>query len=169
MTGIRPVQSYERALLTVMFTDVVGSTRLAAEKGDQQWQELLQKHHDLARNEFRRHGGTEVKSTGDRFLATFVGPTPAIKCAIAIRDRLANLGLPIRGGIHTGECNSRAGDLSGLAVHLASRLLTYAGQGDVVVSRTVKDLLVGSDFKFEDRGETALRDIPGVWQIYAVK
>jgi class 3 adenylate cyclase len=169
VTGVRPVQSYERALLTVLFTDIVGSTQLAAEKGDQLWKELLQKHHDIARNEFHRHGGTEVKSTGDGFLATFVSPTPAISCATAIRDRLASLGVPIRAGIHTGECNIRAGDLSGLAVHLASRLLTHAGQGEVVVSRTVKDLLVGSEFKFDDRGETALRDIPGLWHIYSVR
>jgi class 3 adenylate cyclase len=169
VTGVRPVQPYERVLLTVLFTDIVGSTRLAAEKGDRQWKELLQKHHDVARNEFRRHGGTEVKSTGDGFLSSFVGPTPAINCAAAMRDRMASLGIPIRAGIHTGECDIRAGDLSGLAVHLASRLLTHAGEGDVVVSRTVKDLLVGSEFKFDDRGRTALRDIPGVWQIYAIR
>ena len=169
VTGVRPVQAYERALLTVLFTDVVGSTKLAAEKGDQQWKELLQRHNDIARNEFRKHAGTEVKSTGDGFLASFLGPTPAINCATAIRARLAGLGIPIRAGIHTGECDMRAGDLSGLAVHLASRLLGHAGEGDVIVSRTVRDLLVGSEFRFEDRGETALRDIPGLWQIYAVQ
>jgi class 3 adenylate cyclase len=169
VTGVRPVQSYERALLTVLFTDIVGSTRLAAEKGDQGWNELLQKHNDIARSEFRRHGGTEVKSTGDGFLASFLGPTPAINCATAIRGRAASLGMPIRAGIHTGECNTRAGDLSGLAVHLASRLLGHAGTGDVIVSRTVRDLLVGSEFRFEDRGEIALRDIPGLWQIYAIQ
>jgi class 3 adenylate cyclase len=169
VTGVRPVQSHERALLTLLFTDIVGSTRLAAEKGDQQWKELLQKHHDVARNEFRRYGGTEVKSTGDGFLASFVSPTPAINCAIAFRARMASLSIPIRASIHTGECDIRAGDLSGLAVHLASRLLTHAGPSDIVVSRTVKDLLVGSEFKFDDRGETALRDIPGFWQLYAIK
>jgi len=168
VTGVRPVQSNEQVLLTLLFTDIVGSTRLAAERGDQQWKELLQKHHDVARNEFRRYGGTEVKSTGDGFLASFIRPTPAINCAIAMRARMASLGTPIRASIHTGECNIRAGDLSGLAVHLASRLLTHAGQADIVVSRTVKDLLVGSEFKFDDRGETALKDIPGLWQIYAV-
>jgi pimeloyl-ACP methyl ester carboxylesterase len=168
VTGVRPVQSHERVLLTVLFTDIVGSTRLAAEKGDRQWKDLLQKHDDVARSEFRRHGGTEVKSTGDGFLASFLGPTPAINCATAIRDRMATLNVPIRAGIHTGECSIRAGDLSGLAVHLASRLLNHAGQGEVVISRTVRDLLVGSEFKFDDRGQTALRDIPGIWQIYAV-
>jgi class 3 adenylate cyclase len=111
----------------------------------------------------------EIKSMGDGFLASFMGPTPAINCAITIQSRTADLGIPIRASIHTGECTMQAGDLSGLAVHLASRLLAYAGPGDVVVSRTVKDLLVGSDFKFADRGETALRDIPGLWQIYAVR
>ena len=168
VTGVRPAQSYERALLTVLFTDIVGSTRLAAEKGDQHWKELLQKHNDMVRAEFRRHGGTEVKSTGDGFLASFLGPTPAISCATAIRDRLSGLGISIRASIHTGECNVRSGDLSGLAVHIASRLLTHAGKGDVLVSRTVKDLLVGSEFNFDERGEIPLRDIPGLWQIYAV-
>jgi len=168
VTGVRPAQSYERALLTVLFTDIVGSTRLAVEKGDRQWKELLQKHHDAARHEFHRHGGTEVKSTGDGFLATFVSPTPAINCATAMRARLAKIGLPIRAAIHTGECDIRAGDLSGLAIHLASRLLAEAGQGDVLVSRTIKDLLVGSAFVFDDRGEVGLRDIPGRWQIFAV-
>jgi class 3 adenylate cyclase len=168
VTGVRPVQSYERVLLTVLFTDIVGSTRLAAEKGDRQWKDLLQKHDDVARSEFRRHGGTEVKSTGDGFLVSFIGPTPAIRCAIAIRDRMETLGVPIRSSIHTGECDIHAGDLSGLAVHLASRLLAHSAQRDIVVSRTVKDLLVGSEFKFDDRGEIALKDIPGLWQIYAV-
>jgi len=168
LTGVRPTQSYERALLTVLFTDIVGSTRLAAETGDQRWKDLLQKHHNGTRNEFRRYGGTEVKSTGDGFLASFVSPTPAINCATAIRGRMAGLGIPIRASIHTGECNIRAGDLSGLTVHLASRLLSHAGPSDILVSRTVKDLLVGSEFKFNDRGETELRDIPGLWQIYAI-
>jgi pimeloyl-ACP methyl ester carboxylesterase len=168
VTGVRPSETSERALLTVLFTDIVGSTRLAAERGDRQWKELLQRHHDVARHEFRKFGGTEVKPTGDGFLATFVSPTPAINCATAIRAGMANLSLPIRASIHTGECDIRAGDLSGLAVHLASRLLAHAGQGDIVVSRTVKDLLVGSGFKFDDRGETALRDIPGLWNIYAI-
>jgi pimeloyl-ACP methyl ester carboxylesterase len=167
VTGARPNQSYERALLTVLFTDIVGSTRLAAEKGDHRWKELLQKHHDTARSEFRRHGGTEVKATGDGFLASFLGPTPAIRCATAMRGLLASLDLPIRAAIHVGECNVRAGDLSGIAVHLASRLLAYANEGDIIVSRTVKDLLVGSEFRFDDKGEVELRDIPGHWQIYS--
>lgn len=169
VTGVRPVQSYERALLTVLFTDIVGSTRLAADLGDQQWKELLQRHQDIARAEFRRHGGTEVKSTGDGFLASFVSPTPAIKCATAIRAATNSIDMRIRASIHTGECNTRAGDLSGIAVHLASRLLAHAGEGEVVVSRTVKDLVVGSEFKFDDKGETELRDIPGLWTIYAVR
>jgi class 3 adenylate cyclase len=168
VTGVRPVQPNDRVLLTLLFTDIVGSTRLAAEKGDQQWRDLLQKHDDVARNEIRRHEGTEVKSTGDGFLASFKGPTPAINCATAIRDRMTALHLPIRAGIHTGECSIRGGDLSGLAVHLASRLLDHAGQGEVIISRTVKDLLVGSEFRFDDRGQTALRDIPDPWRIFAV-
>jgi class 3 adenylate cyclase len=168
VTGVRPTPSYERALLTVLFTDIVGSTRIAAENGDQRWKELLQKHHDVARNEFRQHGGTEVKSTGDGFLASFVSPTPAINCATAIRARMANLNIPIRASIHVGECNVRAGDLSGLAVHLAARMLAYARAADIIVSRTVKDLLVGSEFSFDDRGEVTLADIPGVWRLFAI-
>ena len=138
VTGVHPTRSYERALVTVLFTDIVGSTRLAAEKGDQQWKELLQKHNDLVRNEIRRHGGTEVKSTGDGFLASFTGPTLAIRCAAAIRAATKSLGISIRASIHTGECNVSGGDISGLAVHLASRLLSHADAEEVVVSRTVK-------------------------------
>ena len=161
VTGARPNQSYERALLTVLFTDIVGSTRLAAEKGDHRWKELLQKHHDIARSEIRRHGGTEVNATGDGFLASFLGPTPAISCATTMRGLLASLDLPIRAAIHVGECNVRAGDLSGIRSTsgiAASRV--YANEGDIIVSRTVKDLLVGSEFRFDDKGEVELRDIP---------
>jgi pimeloyl-ACP methyl ester carboxylesterase len=168
VTGVRPSQPYERALLTVLFTDIVGSTQIAAAKGDREWKELLQKHDDLCRSAFRQHDGEEIKSTGDGFLATFRGPTPAIRCAAAARAALGELGLSIRAAIHTGECNVRARDVSGLAVHLASRLLGHADAGDIIVSRTVKDLLVGTDIRFADKGEVELRDIPGRWQIYAI-
>lgn len=168
VTGTRTEQPPERALLTVLFTDIVDSTRLAAERGDRLWQDLLQKHHDVARSLFRSHGGTEIKSTGDGFLATFLGPTPAITCAKALHERLGRIGLPIRAGIHIGECNVRDGDVSGLAVHLASRLQSLASQGEIIVSRTVKDLLVGSQFQFNDKGTVPLKGIPGEWQIFSV-
>ena len=169
LTGVRPPPSSERVLLTVLFTDIVGSTSIATEVGDHRWKELLQRHDDGVRRELRRHEGTEVKTTGDGFLAAFDGPTRAIQCAIAIQDRMAGVDLKIRAGVHTGECERRGEDLSGIAVHLASRLLDHAQPGDVVVSRTVKDLVVGSGITFEERGEATLRDIPGTWQLFSVE
>jgi class 3 adenylate cyclase len=169
LTGIRPPPASERVLLTVLFTDIVGSTSIVTDMGDHRWKELLQRHDDDVRRELRRHDGTEVKTTGDGFLAAFDGPTRAIHCAIAIQDRMAELDLKIRSGVHTGECERRGEDLSGIAVHLASRLLDHAQPGDVVVSRTVKDLVVGSGITFEERGEVTLRDVPGTWPLFSVK
>ncbi len=167
LTGIRPRPASERLLLTVLFTDIVGSTSIAAELGDRRWQALLHRHDEAVRAELSRYDGTEVKTMGDGFLATFPGPSKAIGCACAIRDRAARLGLGVRAALHTGECERRGNDLSGIAVHLASRLLDHAGAGDVLASGTVKDLVVGSGVAFEARGETNLRDVPGSWQIYA--
>jgi len=156
----------ERVLLTVLFTDIVGSTSVAASMGDQKWRDLLQRHDDEIRIELRRSEGTEIKTTGDGFLAAFQRPTRAIHCATAICDRMAKLGLRVRAAIHIGECEKRGDDLSGIAIHLASRLLEYARAGEIIASRTVKDLVVGSGFAFEERGETKLRDVPGSWQIF---
>lgn len=167
LTGVRPSQASERVLLTVLFTDIVGSTALASELGDRRWKELLQRHDDEVRLELRRYEGTEVKTTGDGFLAAFDGPTKAIQCAAAIRERMAGLDLEIRAGVHTGECEKRGADLSGIAVHLASRLLDQAQPGEVLASRTVKDLVVGSGVAFEERGEVALKDVPGTWEIFS--
>jgi class 3 adenylate cyclase len=169
LTGIRPPPVSERVLLTILFTDIVGSTSIATEVGDQRWKELLQRHDDAVRQELRRHEGEEIKTTGDGFLAAFDGPTRAIQCAIAIQDRMAGVGLKIRASVHTGECERRGKDLSGIAVHLASRLLDHTQPGDVVVSQTVKDLVVGSGIAFERRGEAKLRDVPGTWQLFSVK
>ena len=169
LTGVRPPPTSERVLLTVLFTDIVGSTSLATEMGDRGWKELLQRHDDVVRAELRRFQGTEIKATGDGFLASFQGPTRAIQCSTAIRDHAAALGLRLRAALHTGECERRGKDLSGIAVHLAARLLDHAGAGDVVTSRTVKDLVVGSGMIFEERGEVVLRDIPGTWQLYSVR
>ena len=167
LTGIRPPPASERVLLTILFTDIVGSTAVAAEMGDRRWKELLQRHDDGIRTALRRYGGTEVKTTGDGFLAAFHGPTRAIQCASAIREHMTGIGLRIRAALHTGECERRGKDLSGLAIHLASRLLDHAQAGDVIVSQTVKDLVVGSGIAFEERGETVLRDVPGSWRLYA--
>lgn len=169
LTGVRPPPATERVLLTVLFTDIVGSTSLAAELGDHSWKGLLQRHDDGVRAALRRYGGIEVKATGDGFLAAFQGPTKAIQCANAIRDQMTGIGLKIRAGLHTGECERRGSDLSGIAIHLASRILGHAQAGDVIVSRTVKDLVVGSGMTFEDRGEATLRDVPGSWQLYSVR
>ena len=168
LTGARPPPMTERVLLTVLFTDIVGSTSIAANIGDQKWRDLLQRHDDDIRIELRRSQGTEIKTTGDGFLAAFQRPTRAIQCATAICSRMAKIGLQVRAAIHIGECEKRGDDLSGIAIHLASRLLGYAQAGEIIASRTVKDLVVGSGFAFEDRGEAKLRDVPGTWQIYSV-
>jgi len=168
VTGVRPHQHSDRVLLTVLFTDIVGSTSIATDIGDTRWKELLQRHDDAFRQELQRYGGTEIKTTGDGFLATFGGPTSAVLCAVAMRGRMADIGLEIRAGVHTGECERRGDDVSGIAVHLTSRLLDHAPTGGVVVSRTVKDLTVGSGITFEDREEVTLRDIPGSWQLFEV-
>lgn len=168
LTGVRPPPASERVLLTILFTDIVGSTSLAAELGDRRWKELLQRHDDAVRAELRRHDGIEVKTTGDGFLAAFQRPTRAIQCAIAIRERMASLGLKVRAALHIGECEKRGEDLSGIAIHLASRLLEHAHAGEIVASRTVKDLVVGAGIAFEERGDVELRDVPGTWQIVSV-
>jgi pimeloyl-ACP methyl ester carboxylesterase len=167
LTGIRPEPTSERILLTVLFTDIVGSTHMAAELGDRRWRALLELHDDTVRKELRRFAGTEVNTTGDGFVAAFLGPTKAIQCASAIRDGAGEIGLSVRAALHTGECERRGSDLSGIAVHLAARLLNFAEAGDIIVSRTVKDLVVGSGVAFEERGEPKLRDVPGNWQIFA--
>lgn len=169
LTRPRPPPESERVLLTVLFTDIVGSTSIAVEIGDRRWRELLQRHDDAVRAELRRFKGSEVKNTGDGFLAAFQGPTKAIQGAIAIGQRTASLGLRLRIAVHTGECEWRDKDISGIAVHLAFRLLDHARAGEVVVSRTVRDLVVGSEIAFEERGEATLRGIPGTWPLFLVR
>lgn len=169
VTGVRPTPPSERVLLTVLFTDIVGSTAIATEMGDNRWKELLQQHDAEVRKELSRYKGTEVKMTGDGFLAAFDGPTRAMQCAIAIRERLTKVDLNIRASVHTGECERRGKDLSGIAVHLASRLLDHAQAGEILTSRTVKDLVVGSGMAFEERGEATLRDVPGSWELFCLK
>jgi class 3 adenylate cyclase len=157
-----------RALRTVLFTDIVASTQHASATGDERWRAVLQRFGEVTAEHTQRFGGTLIKSTGDGHLATFDGPTQAIRCAEALRDDAEKLGIEIRVGIHTGECELLESDIGGMAVHIAARILGQAGAGEILVSRTVRDLVVGSGTGFEDRGTVELRGVPGTWQILAV-
>ncbi len=168
LTGVRRGPDSERVLLTVLFTDIVGSTSKAAQLGDRRWKELLQQHDEALRRHLVLYEGNEVKTTGDGLLATFDGPTRAIRCAVEMRKQLATLGLEIRASLHTGECERRGKDLSGIAVHLASRILGEAGEGEIVVSGTVKELVIGSGLEFDERGVRTLKDVPGEWKLFSV-
>jgi class 3 adenylate cyclase/pimeloyl-ACP methyl ester carboxylesterase len=168
LTGQRAPAPADRVLATVMFTDIVGSTERASEVGDRRWRELLDEHERLTRTELDRHQGYEVKTTGDGVLATFDGPARAIRCATAVASATDRLGLPVRIGLHTGECERRNGDIGGIAVHIGARVMSEAGPGEVLVSRTVKDLTVGSDIAFEERGARQLKGVPGEWELFAV-
>ncbi len=159
----------ERALATVLFTDIVGSTERARQVGDRRWGELLDAHDRLARELVGRFGGRLVKSTGDGVLATFDRPGRAIRCATALRDGLRGIGIQIRAGLHTGEVQFRGTDVGGIAVHIAARVMAAAGAGEVLVSRTVHDLVTGSDYVLEDRGAHALKGMAGEWQLFAVQ
>jgi pimeloyl-ACP methyl ester carboxylesterase len=169
LTGIRHTAQPDRVLATVLFTDIVDSTNRAAELGDRRWLQLLDSHDRLVRQQLDRVAGKEIKRTGDGFLATFTGPSRAIECACAIRDGVGQLGIEIRAGLHTGECELVPGDIGGLAVHIAARVVTLAGPGEVLVSNTVKDLVVGADLEFDERGLQALKGVPGEWRLFAVK
>jgi class 3 adenylate cyclase len=168
LTGQRAERAIDRVLATVMFTDIVGSTERASELGDRRWRELLDEHERLTRTELDRHQGQEVKTTGDGVLATFDGPARAIRCATSLASATERLGLPVRVGLHTGECERRNGDIGGIAVHIGARVMAEAGPGEVLVSRTVKDLTVGSDIEFEERGARQLKGVPGEWELFAV-
>jgi class 3 adenylate cyclase/pimeloyl-ACP methyl ester carboxylesterase len=162
-----PSQSH-RALRTVLFTDIVASTQHAAATGDERWRAVLQRFGEITADLAVRFGGTVVKSTGDGHLATFDGPTQAIRCAEALRAEAETLGIEVRAGIHTGECELLDADIGGIAVHIAARILGHAGAGEILVSRTVRDLVVGSGTGFEDRGSVELRGVPGTWQLLAL-
>jgi len=170
LTGVRRPAVSDRVLATVLFTDIVDSTKRAAELGDSGWRALLQRHDELAREQVERHRGRYVKSLGDGMLATFDGPSRAISSAIAIRDGVRRLGLDIRAGLHTGECELLAGeDIGGLAVHIGARISSLAAPGEVLVSSTVRDLIVGSGQTLSDHGAHELKGIPGTWRIFAVE
>jgi pimeloyl-ACP methyl ester carboxylesterase len=168
LTGERPERELDRELATVLFTDIVGSTERATALGDSRWRDLLEQHDRLVRRELGRHRGREVKTTGDGVLATFDGPARGINCARAICEQVRPLGIEVRAGLHTGECEVRNGDVGGIAVHIGARVAGMAGPGEVLVSGTVKDLVVGSGLAFTDRGTHSLKGAPGEWHLYAV-
>jgi pimeloyl-ACP methyl ester carboxylesterase len=168
LTGRRPVYEPDRVLATVLFTDIVGSTDRATELGDRRWRELLDQHHSLVRRQLERFDGREVDTAGDGFLATFDGPARAIRCADSLRVGVRALGLEIRAGLHTGECEVVGDGVRGIAVHTGARVAALAGTGEVLVSSTVKDLVAGSGIEFEDRGTHKLKGVPGEWRLYAV-
>ncbi len=168
LTGVRRGPEPDRVLATVLFTDVVGSTKRAQDLGDRRWRELLDHHHDVVRGRLDRFHGREVDTAGDGFLATFDGPARAVRCARAITGAVHELGLDVRAGVHTGECELVGGDIRGIAVHTGARVAALAGAGEVFVSSTVKDLTAGSGIEFEDRGDHELKGVPGTWRLYAV-
>ena len=159
----------DRALATVLFTDIVGSTEQAERLGDRRWRELLERHHARVRDELKRHRGREIDATGDGFLSAFDGPARAIRCACAISQAVSELGLEVRAGLHTGECELlEGGRLGGIAVHIGARITDLAQPGEVLVSRTVRDLVAGSGIAFDDRGVHSLKGITESWRVYAV-
>jgi class 3 adenylate cyclase len=168
LTGARAVHPVDRVLATVLFTDIVDSTRTAAELGDQRWRQVLERHQRAVRDALGRFGGREVKSTGDGFLATFDGPARAIHCARAILQSSEPLGIRVRAGLHTGECEVMGDDIGGIAVHIAARVSAHARPDEVLTSRTVKDLVAGSGIGFIDHGTHELKGLPDTWQLYAV-
>jgi class 3 adenylate cyclase len=168
LTGTREASTAERELATVLFTDIVDSTKRAALIGDSRWHDLLAAHDALVRRHLAAYRGREVKTTGDGFLAIFDGPARALQCAVAIRDSVRALGLEVRAGLHTGEVTMGGADIGGIAVHLAARILGAAGTGEVVVSRTVADLVVGSGIEFANLGAHDLKGIPGSWNLCRV-
>jgi class 3 adenylate cyclase len=169
LTGRRPAQEVDRVLATVMFTDIVGSTEHAARVGDGRWRTLLGEHHAVVRSELERWRGTEVKTIGDGFLATFDGPARAVRCAAEIVDAVDALGLRLRAGLHTGECELVGADVAGIAVHIGARVMGCAEAGEVLASSTVKALVAGSGLQFSDRGLHALRGVPDEWRLYALE
>ena len=168
LTGQRADVADDRVLATVLFTDIVDSTRRAADMGDRDWHALLDAHDAVVRVQLNRFRGREVNTSGDGFLAMFDGPQRAIRCAMAIRDAVAALGIEVRAGLHTGECEVRGDDISGIGVHIGARVSALAGPNDVLVSSTLRDLVIGSGLEFDDRGAHQLKGVPGEWHLFAV-
>jgi len=168
LTGEQADVADDRVLATVLFTDIVDSTRRAAEIGDRDWHALLDAHDAIVRAQLARFRGREVNTSGDGFLAMFDGPQRAIRCAMSIRDAVQALGIEVRAGLHTGECEVRGDDIGGIGVHIGARVSALAGPNDVLVSSTLRDLVIGSGLEFEDRGAHALKGVPGEWRLFAV-
>jgi class 3 adenylate cyclase/pimeloyl-ACP methyl ester carboxylesterase len=168
LTGHHAEVADDRVLATVLFTDIVDSTRRAAEMGDRDWHALLDAHDAVVRAQLNRFRGREVSTSGDSFLAMFDGPQRAIRCSVAIRDAVQALGIEVRAGLHTGECEVRGDDIGGIAVHIGARVSALAGPNDVLVSSTLRDLVIGSGLEFDDRGAHELRGVPGEWRLFAV-
>lgn len=168
LVGGRDATESERALATILFTDIVGSTEKAAELGDLGWRQLLERHDAAVRRQLSLHRGREVKTMGDGFLATFDGPARAIRCASAVREEVAGLGIEVRAGIHTGEVELIGDDVGGMAVNIGARIGALADPGEVLVSSTVRELVVGSGLEFEERGIEKLKGAPGEWRLYAI-
>ncbi len=168
LTGQQAEVADDRVLATVLFTDIVDSTRRAAEIGDRDWHALLDAHDAVVRSQLARFRGREVNTSGDGFLAMFDGPQRAIRCAMAIRDAVQALGIEVRAGLHTGECEVRGEDIGGIAVHIGARVSALAGPNDVLVSSTLRDLVIGSGIEFDDRGTHDLKGVPGDWHLFAV-
>ena len=169
LTGERHRYEVDRVLTTLLFTDIVGSTQRAADIGDRRWRDLLDQHYERVRSEVSRFGGREVRTLGDGFLGTFDGPARAIRCGCAISESAHELGIATRIGLHTGEVELLDGDIAGLSVHIGARVVAEARPGEVLVSGTVKDLVVGSGLSFTDRGAHRLKGVPGTWRLYAVE
>ena len=169
LVGSRRAYEPERALATVLFTDVVGSTERAARLGDRRWRDLLERHDATVRRQLGIHRGREVKTMGDGFLATFDGPARAIRCAGAIRDALGELDIEVRAGIHTGEVELIGDDVGGMAVNIGARIGALAGPSEILVSSTVRELVVGSGLEFDERGAHALKGAPGEWRLFAAQ
>jgi class 3 adenylate cyclase len=168
LTGSRGDAEVDRVLATVLFTDIVRSTEHAVDLGDRRWQEMLRRHHGLVRDELRRYRGVEQDTAGDGFFATFDGPARAVRCAQRICEAVGGLGLEVRAGVHTGECERCADKVGGIAVHIGARVMAQAQPGEVLVSSTVRDLVSGSGLTFAERGSHRLKGIPGEWKLYAV-
>jgi class 3 adenylate cyclase len=168
LTGHRPAPELERVLKTVLFTDIVSSTKRAVELGDQRWKQVLDDHDAVMRGLLDHYRGTEIDTTGDGFLAAFEGPARAVRCAVAATRAVRPLGLEMRAGVHTGECVQRGTNLGGISVHIGARVAALAGAGQVLVSRTVTDLVAGSGLRFADEGEHRLKGVPEPWQLFSV-
>lgn len=169
LTKGKAIPSPDRVLLTVMFTDIVDSTRRAASMGDDKWRELLERHNEMSRTQIEHFGGTEVKQTGDGFLSSFTSPARAVRSAAAIRDAAAGIGVQVRVGIHSGECEVLGSDLGGIAVHIGARVAAAANSGEVLVTQTVVTAMTGAGIDFVDRGVRELKGVPGTWRLHSAE